>query len=339
MSKPKITQEMVDEFTKKYPPRKFGTKRNHLFYGGTDLVSIYPNSVYVSPDNGDPQTYEFKRVGGFFNPQYSNPFDEVEKNHKEMLQMLPPQPGYAQKMLSTAIHPRAAMALAALAIDDTDDPSLATVDTTAIDAVPEIHEIITVHRTYSIEWATWEGEHRLLLKGAREHWAEREKVASCEGDEALCRLHLATVKPEGHCFCGIHGMKDREKIARDSTTGSVIAECTLYGWVLPHTEGYRAEKGRIEHCWLITNGETPDPEELRLAKAISDQYGVPCETQQRYIPPKIDGAAELTSKHIAAVQKRLSAGGVPLDPRMILPDWVGVTPNGEFYNKYTGLKL
>lgn len=258
-------------------------------------------------------SYESKQIGGWLRPQYSNPFDEVEKNHKEMLQMSSAKVTHA-------------MAWAGFDIDDTDDDlSRATVSTTAIDAVPEIHEIITVHRTYSIEWATWEGEHRLLLKGAREHWAEREKVASCEGDEALCRLHLATVKPEGLCFCGIHGMKDREKIARDSVTGSVIAECTLYGWVLPHTEGYRAEKGRIEHCWLITNGETPDPEELRLAKAISDQYGVPCETQQRYIPPKIDGAAELTLADIQAAYKYLQPS-YPAYANPVVNPYIGIDP-------------
>lgn len=151
-------------------------------------------------------------------------------------------------------------------------------DLSALDAVPEEHQIISVHRKYTVEWRMTDTHHP-ILKGARDYWPEREFQATCSGSAEVCRLHLAMCAVEGPCFCGIHGMKDREKIAVDAMAGQVIAECTLYGWVFPYTEGYRAEYGRIDHMWLVTHGKDPAPEEKRLAEVLSKQYGVPCETQ------------------------------------------------------------
>lgn len=253
-------------------------------YFDSDLAFIYDGPEIVAMG----KTYRRKWQWNKF--CFSNPFDDFAKDYKET------KLSYSNTL---AITPSQLNAVYTGMLPDLTATPVPPETIAALDAVEEENEIISVHRTYSLNWKVVNGQHRPVLEGVFAEWIEREFIASCDGDKDRVKAHLATVKGEYECFCGIHGMKDREKIHREAGVGQVIAECTLYGWILPYTEGYRAEKGRIEHCWLVTNGD-PLPDEKRLADVISKTYGVPCETVPKYAAER-----DLTAKDVFDAAKYL----------------------------------
>lgn len=268
-------------------------------YFDSDLAFIYDGPEIVAMG----KTYRRKWQWNKF--RFSNPFDDFAKDYKETLMNSTNPSAYAAAQMMQVS--KSAVVAAPISPETI----------AALDAVEEENEIISVHRTYTIGWKVVDGKHRPVLEGVRAEWLERELVATCHGDKDRVKEHLAMATGEDACFCGIHGMKYRERIHYEAEIGQVIAECTLYGWILPYTEGYRAEKGRIEHCWLVTAGD-PQPDEKRLADVISKTYGVPCETVPKYTKP--DKSA-LTAKDVFDAYRYL----LPQTPAPYNP-YPGVNP-------------
>lgn len=57
------------------------------------------------------------------------------------------------------------------------------------------------------------------------------------------------VVPEASCSCGLYALKDRDEAERDSHQ-RVLLEVELYGSVVVHESGYRAEKQRVLCVWV-----------------------------------------------------------------------------------------
>lgn len=281
------TKDELEDFLKGYTYTNWTTE----IQPGYILVDLGGQrfNVYDGPEIMTPSKM-YKRKWQWRKFRFSNPFDDLAKDLKET------KLSYSNTL---AITPSQLNAVYTGMLPDLTATPVSPETIAALDAVEEENEIISVHRTYSLNWKVVNGQHRPVLEGVFAEWIEREFIASCDGDKDRVKAHLATVKGEYGCFCGIHGMKDREKIHREAGVGQVIAECTLYGWILPYTEGYRAEKGRIEHCWLVTNGD-PLPDEKRLADVISKTYGVPCETVPKYAAER-----DLTAQDVFGAAKYL----------------------------------
>ena len=132
--------------------------------------------------------------------------------------------------------------------------------------------------------------HFLANLGNDTIYVPREKIeARCEqystiGTLVLRKDHSEQQAPHLTCICGIYAYKEKPRLLREirniySGLRLVYGEINLWGKVIEHEDGYRAQFGYPKRLWC-----TPAIEPL--AGWIGYVYGVPCE-----VMPSGDGQA------------------------------------------------
>jgi len=132
--------------------------------------------------------------------------------------------------------------------------------------------------------------HFLANLGNDTIYVPREKIeARCEQYSAIGTLvlpkdHSDQQAPHLTCMCGIYAYKEKPRLLREirnifSGLRLVYGEINLWGKVIEHEDGYRAQFGYPKRLWC-----TPAIEPL--AGWIGYVYGVPCE-----VMPSGDGQA------------------------------------------------
>lgn len=85
-----------------------------------------------------------------------------------------------------------------------------------------------------------------------------------------CEVHLAY----GGCVCGIYSLIGPVRTALDP--GTVLAECVVWGWVIPHTEGYRSQFCEITSlCVCLSENQVDAPYVAVWKRKLEDRYKVP----------------------------------------------------------------
>jgi hypothetical protein len=134
-----------------------------------------------------------------------------------------------------------------------------------------------------VGWRQWNFmyPHFLANLGNDTIYVPREKIeARCEqystiGTLVLRKDHSEEQAPHLTCMCGIYAYKEKPRLLREirnSCSGLrlVYGEINLWGKVIEHEDGYRAQFGYPKRLWC-----TPAIEPL--AGWIGYVYGVPCE--------------------------------------------------------------
>jgi hypothetical protein len=68
--------------------------------------------------------------------------------------------------------------------------------------------------------------------------------------------------PEPGCTCGIHAIKDPARLARSGRTAAAVGRVAMWGRVIEHSKGYRAEfaypsRMRLVCSWCLWYGRLP----------------------------------------------------------------------------------
>jgi hypothetical protein len=134
-----------------------------------------------------------------------------------------------------------------------------------------------------VGWRQWKFmyPHFLANLGNDTIYVPREKIeAHCEqystpGTLVLRKDHSEQQAPHLTCMCGIYAYKEKPRLLREirniySGLRLVYGEINLWGKVIEHEDGYRAQFGYPKRLWC-----TPAIEPL--AGWIGYVYGVPCE--------------------------------------------------------------
>ncbi len=123
-------------------------------------------------------------------------------------------------------------------------------------------------------WRAWrlqelEGGLRIVPTTPRSAWEPRVAIhATCSGSHTreymifnpdLAKFHRS---PEPGCTCGIHALKDPSRLARSGRTAAVVGRVAMWGRVVEHTKGYRAEfaypsRLRLVCSWCLWYGRLP----------------------------------------------------------------------------------
>jgi hypothetical protein len=136
------------------------------------------------------------------------------------------------------------------------------------------------HSTEPIEgWRAWRlrrlegGALRIAPTTPRPDWEPGVPIhATCSGahereymvyNPELAAFHRS---PEPGCTCGVHAMKDPRRLrrSRPGKTAGVIGTVAMWGRVIEHTKGWRAEfaypaRLRLICVWCLWNGRLPGP--------------------------------------------------------------------------------
>ena len=156
-----------------------------------------------------------------------------------------------------------------------------------------------------VGWRRWNFmyPHFLANLGNDTIYVPREKIeARCEqystsGTLVLRKDHSEQQAPHLTCMCGIYAYKEKPRLLREirniySGLRLVYGEINLWGKVIEHEDGYRAQFGYPKRLWC-----TPAIEPL--AGWIGYVYGVPCE-----VMPSGDGE-EIKIKSPRSKQKTI----------------------------------
>jgi hypothetical protein len=123
-------------------------------------------------------------------------------------------------------------------------------------------------------WRAWrlrrtESGLRIVPTTPRSAWEPRVAIhATCSGSHTreymvhnpeLAKFHRS---PEPGCTCGIHALKDPARLARSGRTAAVVGRVAMWGRVIEHTKGHRAEfaypsRMRLVCSWCLWYGELP----------------------------------------------------------------------------------
>lgn len=124
-------------------------------------------------------------------------------------------------------------------------------------------------------WRAWrlhrdaEESLRIVPATPRGAWEPRVPVhATCSGSHTRMymvfnpELAAAHRSPEPGCTCGIHAMKDPSRLARTGRSTAVVGRVAMWGRVLEHTRGYRAEfaypsRLALVCSWCLWRGRMP----------------------------------------------------------------------------------
>lgn len=124
-----------------------------------------------------------------------------------------------------------------------------------------------------VGWRQWNFmyPHFLANLGNDTIYVPREKIEARCGQED----HSEQQAPHLPCTCGIYAYKEKPRLLREirniySGLRLVYGEINLWGKVIEHEDGYRAQFGYPKRLWC-----TPAIEPL--AGWIGYVYGVPCE--------------------------------------------------------------
>jgi hypothetical protein len=123
-------------------------------------------------------------------------------------------------------------------------------------------------------WRAWrlqriDDELRIVPTTPRSAWQPRVAIhATCSGahtreymvyNPELAKFHRS---PEPGCTCGVHAIKDPARLARSGRTAAVVGRVAMWGRVIEHTKGYRAEfaypsRLRLVCSWCLWYGRLP----------------------------------------------------------------------------------
>jgi hypothetical protein len=123
-------------------------------------------------------------------------------------------------------------------------------------------------------WRAWrlsraEEGLRIVPTTPRSAWEPRVAIhATCSGSHTreymvynpeLAKFHRS---PEPGCTCGVHAIKDPARLARSGRTAAVVGRVAMWGRVIEHTKGYRAEYAypsrlRLACSWCLWYGRLP----------------------------------------------------------------------------------
>ncbi len=110
---------------------------------------------------------------------------------------------------------------------------------------------------------------RIVPTTPRSAWEPRVAIhATCSGSHTreymvynpeLAKFHRS---PEPGCTCGVHAIKDPARLARSGRTAAVVGRVAMWGRVIEHTKGYRAEfaypsRLRLVCSWCLWYGRPP----------------------------------------------------------------------------------
>lgn len=106
--------------------------------------------------------------------------------------------------------------------------------------------------------------------------------------------------PGEHCSCGLYAARDRDHLVdlqynryHDDAHPTFIGEVGLAGKVIPGSQGWRAEKGRIRKLWVPAHL-------LEYVEPLRRLYGVEVETANTF-------AKETETERLQAIAERLLA--------------------------------
>jgi hypothetical protein len=123
-------------------------------------------------------------------------------------------------------------------------------------------------------WRAWrlhrgDGGVRIVPTTPRSAWEPRVAIhATCSGSHTreymvhnpeLVKFHRS---PEPGCTCGVHAIKDPSRLARSGRAAAVVGRVAMWGRVIEHTKGYRAEfaypsRLRLVCSWCLWYGRLP----------------------------------------------------------------------------------
>jgi len=132
------------------------------------------------------------------------------------------------------------------------------------------------HATEPIEgWRAWRlhrtdaGALRIAPTTPRSDWEPGVPIhATCSGSHTreymiynpeLAKFHRS---PEPGCTCGIHAMKGPERLRHANRAAGVVGTIAMWGRVIEHTKGYRAEfaypaRLRLVCSWCLWSAALP----------------------------------------------------------------------------------
>lgn len=123
-------------------------------------------------------------------------------------------------------------------------------------------------------WRAWrlhrtDDRLRIVPTTPRSAWEPRQAIhATCSGSHTreymvynphLVKFHRS---PEPGCTCGVHAIKDPSRLARSGRAAAVVGRVAMWGRVIEHTKGYRAEfaypaRLRLVCSWCLWYGRLP----------------------------------------------------------------------------------
>jgi hypothetical protein len=124
-------------------------------------------------------------------------------------------------------------------------------------------------------WRAWRlmrnstGDLRIVPSTPRAAWEPREAVrATCSGSHTRLymvfnpELAASHHSPEPGCTCGIHAVKDAARLARAGRSTAVVGRVAMWGRVIEHSKGYRAEQAypsrlALVCAWCLWRGRMP----------------------------------------------------------------------------------
>lgn len=135
--------------------------------------------------------------------------------------------------------------------------------------IPDVAGEITGWRAWSVHWNPSTTEIELHSATRRFAWPKKEWAF------AACAVASHSTPPAEKCSCGLYAAKTREQLVGMSyhhytTDDVVIGEVAMSGKVIPGTQGWRAQKARVQKVYVPYT-------RWRLAEEIAAAYGVPVE--------------------------------------------------------------
>jgi hypothetical protein len=114
-------------------------------------------------------------------------------------------------------------------------------------------------------------------------WVPGERMEAVCVSPGLGRIHKRHQAPDSTCNCGVYAFQsiDQRLLAssvlppRDSLREPVVGEVSLWGRIVVHQDGYRAQFAYPKRFWV----DESSPEELKRALGT---YGVPVATTKTW---------------------------------------------------------
>lgn len=119
-----------------------------------------------------------------------------------------------------------------------------------METVPDVAQAVVGYRLWRMSTGIWRPQLHSIAQMVAQPWSA-QKAATCP-----LEVHPSERAPSKHCLCGIHAFANLEDAIGmliwmpgsycPSTQGVIVAGTVeLYGKVLVHARGYRAEYARI----------------------------------------------------------------------------------------------
>lgn len=123
-----------------------------------------------------------------------------------------------------------------------------------------------------IAWRVWQWDAAGLKSLNGETWLPRKRLQARCRDNATCRFHEA---PQFTCTCGIYASKilDHLRRTRSWQHGGVHGQVSLWGSVVEHEQGFRAEFGYPQRLYLPFDTLPVTLKEIEFRIRTLTEYG------------------------------------------------------------------